>query len=37
MKAKRQIESTLNSGTMLDGTGGHVRIAMPERQELLMI
>ena len=26
MKAKRQIESNLNSGTMLDGTGGgHVR------------
>ena len=24
MKAKRQIESSLNSGTMLDGTGGHV-------------
>ncbi len=24
MKAKRQIESTLNSVTMLDGTGGHV-------------
>ena len=24
MKAKRQIESELNSATMLDGTGGHV-------------
>ncbi len=24
MKAKRQIESSLNSVTMLDGTGGHV-------------
>jgi hypothetical protein len=24
MKAKRQIESSLNSITMLDGTGGHV-------------
>jgi hypothetical protein len=24
MKAKRQIESTLNSVTMLDGSGGHV-------------
>jgi hypothetical protein len=25
MKAKRQIESSLNSVTMWDGTGGHVR------------
>jgi len=25
MKAKRRIESSLNSVTMLDGTGGHVR------------
>jgi len=25
MKAKRQIESSLNSVTMLDGTGGHVK------------
>ena len=25
MKAKRQIESSLNSVTMLDGAGGHVR------------
>jgi len=24
MTAKRQIESSINSGTMLDGTGGHV-------------
>ena len=24
MKAKRRIESSLNSVTMLDGTGGHV-------------
>jgi hypothetical protein len=24
MKAKRQIESSLNSVTMLDGSGGHV-------------
>ena len=24
MKSKRQIESSLNSVTMLDGTGGHV-------------
>jgi uncharacterized protein YnzC (UPF0291/DUF896 family) len=29
MKAKRQIESSLNSVTMLDGTGGHVT---PKRQ-----
>jgi|GEM_PF-5569784 len=26
MKAKRQIESSLNSVTMLDGTGGQVTI-----------
>jgi len=26
MKAKRQIESSLNSVTMLDGTGGHVTL-----------
>jgi len=26
MTAKRQIESSINSGTMLDGTGGHVRM-----------
>ena len=26
MKAKRQIESSLNSVTMLDGTGGHVSV-----------
>ncbi len=25
MTAKRQIESSLNSGTMLDGSGGHVK------------
>jgi hypothetical protein len=32
MKAKRQIESSLNSVTMLDGTGGHVtrvRVMVP--------
>ena len=28
MKAKRQIESSLNSVTMLDGTGGHVNGAL---------
>ncbi len=28
MKAKRQIESSLNSGTMLDGTGGHVNCSI---------
>ena len=28
MKAKRRIESSLNSVTMLDGTGGHVRSAI---------
>jgi transposase InsO family protein len=28
MKAKRRIESRLNSGTMLDGTGGHVTMAV---------
>ena len=27
MKAKRQIDSELNSATMLDGTGGHVKSA----------
>jgi hypothetical protein len=26
MKAKRQIQSSLNSVTMLDGTGGHVTV-----------
>ena len=26
MTAKRQIESSINSGTMLDGTGGHVTV-----------
>jgi len=29
MKAKRQIESSLNSVTMLDGTGGHVQKKHP--------
>ena len=28
MTAKRQIESSINSGTMLDGTGGHVTVTM---------
>ena len=31
MKAKRRIESSPNSGTMLDGTWGHVRATMPLR------
>jgi hypothetical protein len=40
MKAKRQIESSLNSVTMLDGTGGHVkyirsRIRLANRTKLL--
>jgi hypothetical protein len=30
MKAKRQIESSLYSVTMLDGTGGHVSINLVE-------
>ena len=29
MKAKRQRESSLNSVTMLDGTGGHVIVTTP--------
>jgi hypothetical protein len=31
MKAKRQIESSLNSVTMLDGTGGHVMLTPVNR------
>jgi hypothetical protein len=34
MKAKRQIESSLNSGTMLDGTGGHVSTKSPRGKPL---
>src|SRR5689334_18793316 len=38
MKAKRQNESSLNSVTMLDGSGGHVRPALqgPETAGLML-
>jgi hypothetical protein len=34
MKAKRQIEASLNSVTMLDGAGGHVSPGMDSNHEL---